>query len=36
MDVDHQEHFEDVGDLQEVQQSNLDQGWQIPSPPHRA
>jgi hypothetical protein len=36
MDVDHQEHFEDVGDLQEVQQANLDQGWQIPSPPHPA
>jgi hypothetical protein len=34
MDEDHQEHFEDVGDLQEVQQANLDQGWQIPSPPH--
>jgi hypothetical protein len=36
MDVDHQEHFEDVGDLQEVQQANLDQGWQIRSPPHPA
>jgi hypothetical protein len=36
MDVDHQEHFEDIGDLQEVQQGNLDQGWQIPSPPHPA
>jgi anti-sigma28 factor (negative regulator of flagellin synthesis) len=36
MDVDHQEHFEDVRDLQEVQQANLDQGWQIPSPPHPA
>jgi hypothetical protein len=36
MDEDHQEHFEDVGDLQEVQQANLDQGWQIPSPPHPA
>jgi hypothetical protein len=33
MDEDHQEHFEDVGDLQEVQQANLDQGCQIPSPP---
>jgi hypothetical protein len=36
MDEDHQGHFEDVGDLQEVQQANLDQGWQIPSPPHPA
>jgi hypothetical protein len=36
MDDDHQEHFEDVGDLQEVLQANLDQGWQIPSPPHPA
>jgi hypothetical protein len=33
MDEDHPGHFEDVGDLQEVQQANLDQGWQIPSPP---
>jgi hypothetical protein len=36
MDVDHQGHFEDVGDLQDVQQANIDQGWQIPSPPHPA
>jgi hypothetical protein len=34
MDEDHLRHFEVVGDLQEVQQANLDQGWQIPSPPH--
>jgi hypothetical protein len=33
MDEDQLGHFEDVGDLQEVQQANLDQGWQIPSPP---
>jgi anti-sigma28 factor (negative regulator of flagellin synthesis) len=36
MDVDHQGHFEDVGDLQDVQQANIDQGWQVPSPPHPA
>jgi hypothetical protein len=36
MDVDHQGHFEDVGDLQDVQQANVDQGWQVPSPPHPA
>jgi hypothetical protein len=36
MNEDHQERFEDVGDLQEVQQGNLDQGWQISSPPHPA
>jgi hypothetical protein len=36
MNEDHQEHFEDVGDLQEVRQANLDHGWQIPSPPHAA
>jgi hypothetical protein len=33
-DVDHQGHFEDVGDLQDIQQANIDQGWQVPSPPH--
>jgi hypothetical protein len=33
MDEDHPGQFEDVGDLQEVQKANLDQGWQIPSPP---
>jgi hypothetical protein len=36
MDVDHKGHFEDVGDLQDVQKANIDQGWQIPSPPHPA
>jgi hypothetical protein len=33
MDEDHPWHFEDVGDLQEVQQANLDRDWQISSPP---
>jgi hypothetical protein len=36
MDVDHQGHFEDVGDLQVIQQANVNQGWQVPSPPHPA
>jgi hypothetical protein len=26
-------HFEDVGDLAEVQPGNVDQGWKIPHPP---
>jgi hypothetical protein len=41
LDEDHQpeddqpSHFEDVGDLQGVQQENIDQGWEapLPSPP---
>jgi hypothetical protein len=28
-----QGHFEDVGDLNEVQQENINQGWEQPPPP---
>jgi hypothetical protein len=28
-----QGHFEDVGDLNEVQQENFNQGWEQPPPP---
>jgi hypothetical protein len=28
-----QGHFEDVGDLNEVQQENINQGWEQPLPP---
>jgi hypothetical protein len=30
-----QGHFEDVGDLNEVQQENINQGWEQPPPPPR-
>jgi hypothetical protein len=31
--VDLPRHFEDVGDLEEIQQNNIDQGWEAPFPP---